>query len=293
MSGRIEHFVYGTHTRLDSFRADLPAGTEVVPVPGGLVLRDFPGHAADPEGAMGRIDALARLHGLDYDGHGQALPDAPVCVTGKPRDIQALSFTKRTGIAAGHGFAFTLPDGRFGHAVYLGSDRHGYLLLDISALVTDAPASHDAQRAAPGRYRQPVLVWHTPFEAIALPGEDRLAALPCEVVFRNGLGWPSPEQVAQLERRFGMTGTDTPEGWNALLRAMAQTGERLPGVTEYSRWTAHVSRTGVLKQVEDYAVLPFLPGAEWPMPWQPTDMDEIGAILGGGPDMIAVRDKVT
>ena len=293
MSVRIEHFVYGAHTRLERFCADLPAGTEVLPVPGGLVLRDAPGQDEDQERVIGRIDALARLHGLDYDGHGQALPDAPVCGTGKPRDIQALNFTKRTGIAAGHGFAFGIPDGRFGHAVYLGSDRQGYLLLDISALVTDAPASHDAVRAAPRRYRQPILVWHTPFAATALSAPNRLAALPCDVIFRSSLGWPSPEQVALLERRFGMTGTDSQEGWNALLRAMARTGERLPGVRGYSRWTAQVSRTGVLKQVEDHAVLPFLPGVEWPMPWQPTDMDEIGAILGGAPDMIAVRDKIT
>jgi hypothetical protein len=29
------------------------------------------------------------------------------------------------------------------------------------------------------------------------------------------------------------------------------------------------------------------------MPWQPADIGEISGALAGGPDMVAIRDKVT
>jgi hypothetical protein len=293
MSGRIEHFIHGTPARLDRFRADLPDGMEVRQVADGLVLREDLGADPDIDAAIAVMEARAQAHGVEYDGHGQWLDDELPEGTSGGLDIQARTFTSRTGTEAGHGFAFPLPDGRFGHAIHLGSDRRGYLLLDVSALVRDRPASSDAVRDAPRRYRQPILLWHTPFAAMALTPERPLAPLPCAVPFRMGTGWPAPRTVTRLERRFAITGTDAPEGWNALLLALADAGERLPGRKGYSVWMARVGRTGLLRQVQDHAIRPFLPGVDWPMPWQPADMGEVAAILAGTPDMIAVRDKVT
>jgi hypothetical protein len=294
MTVRIEHFLYGTPARLKRLRAALPAGIEVRPVAGGLILREDLVADPDMDSAVARISALAGTHGVDYDGHGQCLPDAAEAGDeGWRGQLQARTFGDRTGIGAGHGFAVPLPDGRFGHAVCLGSDRKGHLLLDISALVTDRPASPDAVRAAQRRYRQPILFWHTPFPAIPLAPAAPLAQLPCDVMLRCGIGWPQPEDVARLERRTAITQTDTPEGWNALLTALAEAGERLPGIEGYSLWTARVGRTGTLKLIEDHEVLRFADMDRRPMPWQPARMDEITAILAGGPDVISARDKVT
>lgn len=290
MPRRIEHFVHGAAARLKRFRAGLPAGVEVSAVPGGLVLREPVSSDTDSAEAIARIEDLARAQGLEYDGHGE---EFEVGNEGKGPDLEPRSFADRTGIAAGHGFAIPLPGGRFGHAVHLGSDRRGYLLLEISTLVTEQPAAPDALRKAPRRYRQPILVWHTGFAALPLASGAPLAQLPCTVVFRCGIGWPDPEEISRLERRFRVTRTDTPESWDALLTAMAGAGARLPGIEGYSLWTARVGRTGILKLQEDYTIVHFADEEHRPMPWQPAAMDEITSILAGGPDLIASRDQVT
>jgi hypothetical protein len=169
----------------------------------------------------------------------------------------------------------------------------GYLLLDISASVTDQPASPDALRPAPGRYRQPILLWHTPFAVQPLAQSVSLAALPCGVVFLCSQGWPSVETVTRLERRFAVSGTDTPAGWNALLSVMAKAGERLPGLRGCSVWTARAGRTGALKLIEDCKLRRFVHTGDRPTPWYPADMEEIMAVVMGGADMIAISDQVT
>lgn len=292
MVNRVAHFIHGTAARLKRLRANLPAGIEVNPVSGGLVLRVTLDADLDMDAAINQIEALAEAHGVDYDGHGEWIADEPD-VGGKGLDILSQGFTKRTGIKPGHGFAFDLPDGRYGHAIYVGSDRMGYVLLDISILVTDQPASPDMVRAAPKRYRQPILVWHTPFVALALAQNLSLAQLPFEVAFRCSQGFPELDKVNELEQRFGVTNTDTPEGWNTVLVAMAKLRERLPGLDGYTLWTARVSRTGVLKLTQDHTLHPYTAGGRWPMPWQPVTMDEVIATLMGGADMIAVKDRVT
>jgi hypothetical protein len=74
---------------------------------------------------------------------------------------------------------------------------------------------------------------------------------------------------------------------------MAEARERLPDIEGYSTFTARVERTGRLKLIQDHETQPFAPGGNWPMPWQPVDMTELGAILAGAPDLIAARDDVT
>lgn len=288
----IEHFIYGTRAKLKAPRAALPDGLTSRDISGGLVLREELDAEDDLDEAIARIEALAAVHGVDYDGHGEWLGEDPED-GGKGLDILSQRFTKRTGIKPGHGFAFDLPDGRFGHAIYVGSDRIGYVLLDISTLVTYQPASPDQLRAAPKRYRQPILVWHTPFVALALAQNLPLADLPFEVAFRCSRGFPEPDVVVELEQRFGVTNTNTSEGWGNVLIEMAKAAERLPGLEGYSIWKAHVSRTGVLKITEDYTLHRFEQGGRWPMPWQPVTIDEVIATLMGGADMITVRDQVT
>jgi hypothetical protein len=90
-----------------------------------------------------------------------------------------------------------------------------------------------------------------------------------------------------------VVGTVGGAGWNSLILAMADSGERLTGLHGYCVWTARVGRSGLLKLMEDYATHPFLKTGDCPMPWEPVDMGEIIASLAGAPDMIAVRDKVT
>ena len=287
----IEHFLYGTRAKLKALRAALPDGLTSRDISGGLVLREELGAEDDFDDAIARIKALAAVHGVDYDGHGKWLGEDPED-GGKGLDILSQRFTKRTDIKPGHGFAFDLPDGRFGHAIYVGSDRIGYVLLDISTLVTDQPASLDQLRAAPKRYRQSILVWHTPFAVRLLAQSVPLVELPVEVVFRSSIGWPEPEDVAELEQRLGVTATDTPEGWNSALVAMAKAGEHLPRLEGYTLWTARISRTGVLKLTQDHTLHPYAPGGRWPMPWQPVTIDEVMAIMMGGADMITVRDRV-
>jgi hypothetical protein len=290
----IEHYLYGTRSRVKALRAALTDDMTIRDISDGLVLRVELGAEDDLDEAIARIEALAQAHGVEYDGHGEWLGEDPED-GGTGLDIQSLRFTKRTGIKPGHGFAFDLPDGRFGHAIYLGSDRIGYVLLEISTLVTDQPASPDALRAPPTRYRQPILVWHRPFAVRSLAQSVPLVALPVEVAFRSSMGWPEPEDVAEIEQRFGASGTDTPEGWTTLLLAMAKAAERLPGLEGYEIWMARVSRAGVLKlpQPQDHTLHRFEQGRDVPMSWQPSDMDEIMTSLMGGTDMIAIRDQVT
>jgi len=185
----------------------------------------------------------AIANGVEYDGHGRDVEEADA-PAGAGLDIQSRAFGDRTGVRAGHGFALPLPDGRFGHAVFLGVNRQGYLLLDISALIRVQPANPDAVREAPRRYRQPILVWHTGFAAMPLPSTAQVAPLPCEVAFRSGVGWPDPEAIARLERRFAVWNTETRQGWTALLMAMATAGERLPGIEGHTLVTARVGRDG-------------------------------------------------
>jgi hypothetical protein len=294
MSGLIEHFLYGTPSRIKALRADLPAGIDVAQVPGGLVLQEVLGEDDTREAAIGRMEQRANRLGVTYDGHGQGLSDAAIDnAEAGQRNLQVQSFTSRTGIKAGHGFAFPLPDGRMGHAVHLGSDRRGYLLLDILAVVAVAPVEAAALQSGPRRYRQPILVWHTPFAIVPLADTKQVAAIPREVSFRAGVGWPDPVAVARLAQRYRIADADNPEGWNALVLAMAEAAERLPDIEGYGTVTARVGRTGLLKLIEDYETQPFSPGGTWPMPWQPVDMTELGSILAGAPDLIAARDDVT
>lgn len=74
---------------------------------------------------------------------------------------------------------------------------------------------------------------------------------------------------------------------------MAEAGERLPGIDGFSIWTARVGQTGKLRLIEDHAVVHITDEGHWPMPWQPADIGEISGALAGGPDMVAIRDKVT
>jgi hypothetical protein len=294
VSYHIEHFLYGTPAGIKALRADLPDDLTINYISGGLILRQELEAEDSVDNAIARIEALAQAYGVDYDGYGELLRDKPEGGgNGIDIDIQSQRFTKRTHIKPGHGFAFDLSDGRFGHAVYVGSDRMGYLLLDISTLVTDRPASADKVREAPKRYRQPILVWHTPFAVVALEDTRQLVEIPREVSFRSGIGWPDPPAIEQLARRYGISGAHNPDRWNALLLAMAEARERLPDIEGYSTFAARVERTGRLKLIQDHETQPFAPGGNWPMPWQPVDMTELGAILAGAPDLIAARDDVT
>lgn len=294
MADWIEHFVYGPATGLNSLHAALPEGIEVVAVTGGLCLREILDRDLTVQAAVARMMARAAEHGLDYDGHGQALEqETGDGDGGQDLDIHARTFTQRTGIKAGHSFAFPVPGERYGHAIYLGSNRLGYVMLDISALVSHFPASADAVRDAPRRYRQPVLVWHTAFPVVAAGSAKPVAPLPCEVLLRCGVGWPDPDEIAGVERRLGLPSSATPEGWTGLMAALAGRGERLPGVEGHCLWTARAGRSGALTLVEDHAVICYADGALVPMPWQPATMDEVGAALAGGVDAIALRDRVT
>jgi hypothetical protein len=289
---QIEHFVYGAAARLKRFCAALPAGIEVRATSGGLILRETVGSGLRSATAIARIGALAIENGVEYDGQGRDVEEADAPVSAG-LDIQSRAFGDRTGVRAGHGFAVPLPDGRFGHAVFLGGNRQGYLLLDISALITNQPANPDAVREAPRRYRQPILVWHTGFAAVPLPSTVQVAPLPCEVVFRSGVGWPDPEAIARLERRFAVWNTETQQGWRALLMALAAAGERVPGLEGHTLLTARVGRMGALNLIEDHTVLRPADDARWPMRWQPSEIDEVLAALSGETDMVATWDQVT
>lgn len=291
MPDLIEHFVHGPAARLRRLIAALPDSVTVSEVDGGLVLRESLAPGGDPDAAIARIAAIAAAQGVVYDGHGQPLDDVP---PREGRDLRRQTFTARTGIAAGHGLALPLGDGRFGHAVFLGSDDQGYLLLEISTLVTDRPATAAAVAGAPRRYRQPILVWHTGFAVWPLPGAAApLAPTPCEVTFRMGIGWPDPDEITRLGARFGIAAPDTPDGWTRLLLALAEARETLPGIAGHSLWAARVGRTGKLKLVEDHAPVVFADRDRRPMPWQAAFVDEVTTALAGGPDIIAAIDRVT
>lgn len=294
MADRIEHFLYGPPAQLQRLRAALPEGADVVDIAGGLCLREDLGHDQGHDAFVAQIAALAQEHGVDYDGHGQSLlGGAGDSDGGYGLEIQGRSFTQRTGIKAGHGFAFSLMDERFGHAIYLGSNRLGYVMLDISALVSHLPASAEAVRDAPRRYRQPILVWHTAFPVVALGSAKPVAPLPCEVLFRCAVGWPGPDEIAGLERRLGLPSTATPDGWAGLLLALADRGERLKGIEGHCLWTARAAPSGALKVVEDHEVIGWADTDQLPMPWQPASIDEVLGALAGGVDLVALRDRVT
>ncbi|MCA6298228.1 MAG: hypothetical protein IM624_03395 [Phenylobacterium sp.] len=290
MSETIEHFIYGAPARLKRFRTTLPAGVSVRSTQGGLILRETLDAGFDIDSAIARIEALAVLRGVEYDGWGRMVEAAD------PQggiDLQSQTFTVRTGVRAGHGFALPLPDGRFGHAIHLGGDKQGYLLVEVSALVTDQPASPDDLQRAPRWYRQPILIWHTGFAALPLAADVKLAGLPLEIAFRDSIGWPDPDAVAQLERRFKVARTDTPEGWRALLGAMDRSGERLPGIDGFCLVAARVGRTGALKLIWDHDPVEAADRAQRPMPWQPSHMDDVISALLGAPDFIKMTDTVT
>lgn len=289
MADKLQHFIYGTPARLKRFRARLPDGIEVQKTARGLVLFESLSSAAEIEVAINLIEALAQAEGVEYDGRGQ---DIDFTQTELGPELHSRRFVERTGIRAGHGFAFPLPDGRCGHAVYLGSDRQGYLLLDISTLVTDRPVTSDVLRASPRRYRQPILVWHNDFDILPIASTTPLVRLPHTVVFRSSVGWPDPEDFQRLETRFTISRTDTPEGWNTLLFAMAKAGERLPGITGFTLCTARVGRTGVLKLIEHHKLVQIGGHDYLPMPWLPARMSEVVSALITESDIIAARDSV-
>ncbi len=294
MSKQIEHFIYGTPARLKRFRAALPAGVEAQVTQDGLILQEVLDAGLDAGLDIGpaitRIEALAAAAGVEYDGWGRSL-DTPDPEGGL--DLQSRTFTERSGVKAGHGFALPLPDGRFGHAIHLGGDTQGYLLVDVSTLVTDRPAHPDDLQTAPRRYRQPILIWDTDFTALPLAAQAQVVSLPIETAFRAGIGWPDPDAVARLESRFAVENTDTPEGWRALLDAMARSGERLPGIEGFCLVSARVGRTGGLKLIWDHTPVQPADGADWPMPWQASKMDDVIAALLGEPDLIEMTDAVT
>ena len=289
MATKLQHFIYGTPARLKRFRASLPDGVEVQKATRGLVVVETLASATEIDVAINLIEELAQAEGVEYEGHGQ---DFDLTHTEPRLELQSRRFADRTGIRAGHGFAIPLPDGRCGHAVYLGSDRQGYLLLDISTLVTDRPVTPDALQDAPRRYRQPILVWHTDFSILPIASKTPLAQLPRAVVFRSSVGWPDPDECERLETRFTISRTDTPEGWNALLVAMAKAGERLPGITGFNLCTAQVGRTGVLKLIMDYELVQIGGHDYLPMPWLPARMSEVVSALVTESDIIAARDSV-
>ncbi len=299
MTEHIEHFLYGSPAKLRKLRAALPEGLSVIPSLEGIILREPVSEGQDFDAAIARIEALAQKLGVEYDGHGQSMDGADgrgeAAASGsKGIDLLIEPFAQRTGIQAGHGFALPLPDGRFGHGVFLGQDK-AYLLLDISALVTDAPATPNNLRKAPMRYRQPILVWHTAFDALPLAPVTPIAPLPRGAEFRMNLD-TAPQhdtsEVFHLGMRFGITETDSPAGWDALLVAMAAAGERLPWVTTYTSWEASIGKTGKMKQRQLLDTQCYHEGQLAPMPWQPAKIDMVLAALMGGNDIIAVCDFV-
>lgn len=292
----IEHFVYGTASRLENFCANVEAaGFKVNSFPGGVIVygSGLPDRTTDQ--GFSFIENLALEHGLTYDGSGRALL-SDWFQEERGLDIQRSIFSDRTGIKTGEAFSLPMPSGRFAHAVYLGSNADGYLLLDVSTLVTNSPARPEEIRDAPRLYRQPILVWHTSFIALRRQSEKPLLSWPHQVVFRTGVGWPLPEEIEMLERRFGVTNTHTPTGWNSLLISMVVVGERLPGMESYNLVKADIDKLGLLEITFDFDFenpLNFGNHATSPMPWDPTTIDEVLVALDGGPNMIAIRDKVT
>ena len=288
---QIEHFVYGSAQQLKEFRAKLPKGVTVRRTQGGLVLTERLMADEEPDAKVSRMTARAVTHGIEYDGWGQVIvePDAEDRL-----DIQSQSFVSRTGIHPGLGFSLPLSTGQFGHAVFLGESREGFLLLDIIAGLSDRPLASAGLADAPRRYRQPIIVWHTGFVALPLEGDAVPAAkLPREVAFRMGIGWASPEDIARLEQQFKIADPDPESAWTQLLLHLARLRRRLPGIESYSVWTATCSRGGKLKIMADYTPIVFRERSHPPMPWQPSTIDEVMTALAGGPDLIAARDIVT
>jgi hypothetical protein len=289
----MEHFVYGSYERLARFTLlALEAGFVVESVPGGVVVTRGQDQGHNSDGQSLWIESLAMELGLSYDGEGTAIPGHQ-SDQGLPLAIQTSTFSERTGVVAGSSFALPMPDGRFAHAVYLGEYARGFLLLDVSTLVSAFPARSEAIDKAPRHYRQPILVWHTEFSAVPLEPKAKLASLPTKVLFRCGVGWPTPAEIELLERAYGVTHTEAPEGWNDLLLAMAQAQVRLPGVEGYSIFTAQVDKEGVVRVSEDFAIRKYDDGFAVPMPWEPSRIEEVFGALQGGPDLIAARDIVT
>ena len=288
----MEHFIYGSDVRLARFTFSvLEAGFDVESVPGGVIVTGGQDHGPNGDFASILIESLALEHGLSYDGHGTSV-FRDGSDQGVPLDIQTSSFTSRTGVVAGSPCALPMQDGRFAHALYLGEYSRGFLMLEVSTIVSDFPARWEEIEREPRQYRQPILVWHTGFSAIPLEPTAQLAALPTKVLFRCGVGWPMPEEIESLERDYRVNQTDSPEGWNALLLAMAEVRDRLPGVEGYSIFTAHVGQEGVVQLVEDYAIQKFEVGIALPMPREPGRIEEVFSAVSGGPDLITARDIV-
>lgn len=290
MPDRMEHFIHGPAAGLAALCAALPPGVTARAVAGGVILTT-PLERRREEATIAQVELLAKEHGLVHDGWGRALdePEADARL-----DLQTQSFASRAGIAPGHGFALPLGDGRVGHAVFLGEDTQGYLLLAISTLVTEGPTSAADLAQAPMRYRQPILFWRTGFAVHPLAGAtEPLIALPNAVAFRMGIGWPGPETIERLGQEFGIGEPETEQGWSQLLLAMAEAGRRLPEIDQHSIWTAQVGRSGTLKLIEDYTPVSLQDRSRAPMPWAPATISEATTALLGGPDMIAARDIVT
>ncbi|CAB4576080.1 unannotated protein [freshwater metagenome] len=291
--GNVEHFIYGPDAELARFTVLVAeAGFEVNSVAGGVVVTSSQNQGHSDDGVLMWFESLALELGLSYDGHGTAVPEHQ-SDHWLPLAIQTSPFSERTGVTAGSSFALPLPDGRFAHALYLGEDSRGFLLLDVSTLVSAFPARSEAIDKAPRHYRQPILVWHTGFSAMPLETAGELASLPTEVLFRCAVGWPMPEEIELLERGYDVTHTDSPEGWNALLLAMAQAQVRLPGVEGYSIFSAQVDQEGVVQVIEDFAIQKYEDVPAVPMPWEPSRIEEVVSAVSGGPDLIAARDIVT
>jgi hypothetical protein len=230
--------------------------------------------------------ALARDVGLEYDGFAVNLEQE------QETEIQQKFEPFEQHVPIGSAFAFPLSDKRFGHAIFLAGDSKNGYVFDFTKLVTDQPAAAEEVFAAPRLYRQPIMGSFDPLTVSPL-GKSKTADLPRSISFRLEMGHPSPEEMDQIARSFGLNGlTDDMCMWWELLERMKQAGQRLPrdGATHY---VMNIDTKGRATWHEGGEINPndIMLGIA-PMPFGLiARLDDIDRTLLGGIDTIDLMDK--
>lgn len=290
-----EHFFYGSNGALRKLRTkikskypkaqfELEEGSMTVTIEARVDAEDLDELYDDLSACVGEA-------AIEYDGYGVSLCDLG------PRKKRFEAFEKY--IKPGECFAFALPNGCFGHGIFIGGSALDGHIFDFSRLISKTPATPDAINHAQSLYRQPVLGLLDPKIVIALGAPQEKASYPVMINFRVPFGVPAlPEEIDAFGHKLGLAEASSDANFLEFCQRLQQAGMRLPNSDDSDKYvleTATINRDGKISwaphsgKLYDFTVhhdkLPFLTVY--------ASIENITEALVGSVDELDLLDKVS
>lgn len=183
---------------------------------------------------------------------------------------------------------FSLDEGRFGYLLFIGGSKKDYIF-DCLSLVDNGQSDVLKLDAASRLYRQPVRAVIDPSQ-VAPVGQSALS-MPHKVSFRMATDFPTPAEMDDLAKTYGIAPEERDSKWGIILEKMYRAGATLRRGS-FTEYIANISPKNKITWTSAGAI-PAMQSHN--LPWSAgafATLDMFRDALLGRPDVFAMNDAV-